>query len=737
MRLLLSFILLFFCCTLKAQVIFNGNFENVDTKGNPIGWDMAYNTGRQYKINVDSVTKRQGKYSVSIAYDTGKVGTGAINFPIKHAFKGSNLYLMGYIKTENVDGDAGLFINTYNPDGKMLQHDMTGQNLHGTNNWKRVVVQMPYNQGETVCINAGAYLRGKGKIWIDSLNLFIDTTLISKAPIAAYKADSDVVFDKHSGIDTIRVSKQNTVYLTLLGQLWGFLKYHHPAIAVGRYNWDAELFRLLPKYLKCINDEQVSAMLEQWVDALGKPAPCPKCKPYTSETNIVIKPNYGSLFSNKVFSKSLTDKLKYILDNQNNKYNYYVSLYSVPRFTHEREYNAPYPDAGYRLLALYRYWNIIQYYCPNRDLIPGGWNDKLLQSIPQIIGSSNKTDYDFAINRLIASIHDGHAFIQSLAINLYYGIYQLPVAANFIEDKLVVTGYYKDTLNVKQLFKLGDVITAINGKTIAQLMKEYLPTLSASNYSAQLRDMPNRCLLTSNNTQFNITLLRNGRLLHVKATAAKSFKIDDDITRQSPHAKAPGYYVMDNNIGYIFPAWFKDANAEGIKTALKNTKGIVIDMRCYPYNDIQSILINYLKPFSSNFARQTNVSSTYPGTFVYGALLKTGHKEPDNYTGKVVVIVNAITQSQAEYAVMAFQSNPNITVIGSQTAGADGGITQIVLPGSFYTDISGVGIHYPDGTNAQQVGVRINYLVKPTIKGIKAGRDELLEKAKELINSKK
>ncbi|WP_206367765.1 hypothetical protein [Sphingobacterium chungjuense] len=49
--------------------------------------------------------------------------------------------------------------------------------------------------------------------------------------------------------------------------------------------------------------------------------------------------------------------------------------------------------------------------------------------------------------------------------------------------------------------------------------------------------------------------------------------------------------------------------------------------------------------------------------------------------------------------------------------------------------ISGIGVYYPDGTETQRVGVAPDIEVKPTIDGIKAGRDELLEKAIELIKN--
>lgn len=86
---------------------------------------------------------------------------------------------------------------------------------------------------------------------------------------------------------------------------------------------------------------------------------------------------------------------------------------------------------------------------------------------------------------------------------------------------------------------------------------------------------------------------------------------------------------------------------------------------------------------------------------------------------------------------MAFQSSPNVTVIGRTTAGADGNVSRITLPGGISTLIFGMGVLYPDGTETQRKGVRIDYEIKPTIKGIKDGRDELLEKAIEIINGYK
>lgn len=109
--------------------------------------------------------------------------------------------------------------------------------------------------------------------------------------------------------------------------------------------------------------------------------------------------------------------------------------------------------------------------------------------------------------------------------------------------------------------------------------------------------------------------------------------------------------------------------------------------------------------------------------------------EPDgnNYQGKLAVLVNENTQSSAEYTSMAFKATPNCVIIGSTTAGADGNVSRILLPGGLSTMISGIGIYYPNKVNTQRAGIVPDVVVNPTIEGIKKGKDEVLEKALEIL----
>ena len=199
------------------------------------------------------------------------------------------------------------------------------------------------------------------------------------------------------------------------------------------------------------------------------------------------------------------------------------------------------------------------------------------------------------------------------------------------------------------------------------------------------------------------------------------------------------YELLNDSIGYLYPGKYKNEDAATIMTRFADTKAIIVDMRCYPHEPmIFTLTERYFVPESVQYVTWT--TPVMPVAELPGYYKKEpaslGHINNDYYKGKVVVLVNAETQSQAECTVMAFQAAPNTIVVGSQTAGADGNIVKLRLPGDIRTMFSGLGIFYPDGANTQRAGVRIDHYMEPTIEGIKAGRDEVLEKALVIIGSK-
>ena len=136
------------------------------------------------------------------------------------------------------------------------------------------------------------------------------------------------------------------------------------------------------------------------------------------------------------------------------------------------------------------------------------------------------------------------------------------------------------------------------------------------------------------------------------------------------------------------------------------------------------------------FAKITYPDLSYPGRFIFQNEY-CGAINNDNYKGKVILLVNEFSQSFSEWLVMCLKTAPNVTVIGSQTAGADGDVSEIDFIGDYNTSITGLGVYYPDGRQTQRIGIIPDIEVKPTIEGIKQGKDEVFERAIKFIETGK
>ena len=566
------------------------------------------------------------------------------------------------------------------------------------------------------------------------ITLILATFLLT---ISVYGQTEDKEFNKGSQISIISLEKSNIDNLKTLGLVWGFLKYYHPNIAKGDFNWDYELFRILPKFQNISSHKERDEILIKWINHLGSFQESIEVSEIPQE--IKMKPDLDWI-SNSTFSNELTTLLLKIKKAKRKDENYYVSLLKGvgnPTFTNENPYpNMKYPDAGYRILALYRYWNIIQYYFPYKYIIGEDWKNVLGEFIPKIISTKNKTEYTLTILELIGRINDSHANIWggNKVLNNYKGLNYAAINLTFIENKAVVTYFNDDKVGKETGLQLGDVISKINNQSVDNIVKSNLKYTPASNYAGKLRDIALRTLLRTNDTILNIEYIRDNQ--H-KKTIIKTNSLNKTKIWNKNFASLADtcFKLVSPKIAYINNGSLKSNYVSKIKNVLKNTKGIIIDCRLPTFHAPLDSLCDYLYPKKIAYAKFTQGKIKNPGLFTFGHVESAGRENLDYYKGKVIILVNEQTQSVSEYHAMAYQKAPNAIVIGSKTAAADGNVSQIFyLPGEIMTMITGIGVYYPNGRETQRIGIVPDIIVKPTIKGIKNGRDELVEKAIEIIN---
>ena len=513
-----------------------------------------------------------------------------------------------------------------------------------------------------------------------------------------------------------------TEKLVSLAKIYGFLKYYHPEVAKGSYNWDDELIKYLPEVLTATDKESLSTVYNKWIDRLGKVPECKKCdskEPYF-EKNFDL----SWIEDETIFNRQVISKLKYIENNRNQKKNFYVEIEPVGniKVANEPDYKEfEYPTQEYRLLGLFKYWNIIEYFFPYKYLTDQKWDLVLEEMIPKFQNASNKSEYQLAINELIAKLDDSHAYVRFSTQKRKY----LPIKVTNIDNKPVVSGYYNDSLAKINNIKLGDVILTINGLDVAKEADKLLKYISSSNSNGKMGDAYINILMGIDD-MVNLSISRNDQVenINVKRYDFADFSkgVDLDALKRSE---------ISTEIGYINMAYVRKGDVEDIFKNFANKKSIIIDLRNYPAYIFYQMTA-YLNSEKRNFVKIYKPNINYPGKYHFRNYRTKGSKKA--FKGKIVLVVSEESMSRSEFTAMAFQTADNVITVGNQTAGADGDVVDFQYLGGFRTLISGNGILYPDGSETQRKGIKIDVEVKSTHNGLREGRDEVLEKAIEIAN---
>jgi C-terminal processing protease CtpA/Prc len=536
------------------------------------------------------------------------------------------------------------------------------------------------------------------------------------------------------------LSKQQIKNLVILSKVWGFLKYYHPAVAGTKLNWDSVLVNMLPSYMQISDQQKRNAFLGNWIKNLGTVKECTSCND-SILTGAKIKPDLQWITNSNALGKELSALLTHIRANRHQGEQHYVKLEGEKpnealSFINEEPYDTLiFPEYRYRLLSVFRFWNMVEYWFAYKHLIGEPWDNTLQEFIPRMMAASNEKEYVRTTREMIVRMRDSHAFIR---MNRSSGgkYYYPPVKIMFVGNNAVVSHIVHPVLAQSSNLQLGDVVSSINGKPMNQVIKEGLPYSAGSNYPRQLRNLA-VSLLGGTDSVVEVEILRKD-----KKITTKLLRFETDWfgwwRYDFPHQGDSTCFFPEKQIGYInIYGKFTDNTIDSFFKLLKDAKGIILDHRQYTRGNYPVMeILGRLLPNPVPVARMYGPTLDYPGAFLLeDPIVPPLEANPNFQKMKVVILVNEESISSSEYATMIMQTIPGAVVVGSQTAGANGWSARHTFPGGIFSILGYSGILYPDGREMQRTGIALDVVVKPTIKGIREGRDELMEKAIELIKN--
>lgn len=500
-------------------------------------------------------------------------------------------------------------------------------------------------------------------------------------------------------------------------RIWGFAKYHHPAFASRSINADAEYFCLLNEVLQA-PDSMKNDICLKWISGLGPYA----IRDKEDDENIETFNDFNWISDSLYLGKALSDSLMRLrnADPENNRY---VKQTPVNVSYIETQYSdIPKDDVAYRLLGVAKFWNAVDSYSPNRNLTDRPWDDVLAEYIA--LAFDRSISFSALYSRMVSELCDTH--VNSWYVPIFGGRF-VPLMCQFAEDRLFVT----DTCSlVPNNFEIGDEIILIDSVSPIKRLDELAPYIPHSNRSSLLRDGSYATLLTAKN-EACVEYVRGGKTYTTMISSVDGSKfVNRRFSSQNTSTK-PGFKEVAGGIGYINISNLTCKDEQDLENFLASCDKLIIDLRAYPaeYDVLHKLLPTFFFSQAREAAEVLLPQAHRPGGFIRTTVSTRKTSDPDKlYKGKVVLLVNAHSQSMSEYFTMFLQTIPGSVTVGSQTAGADGDVTRVQLPYASF-NITGAGICYPDGTNAQRNGVKIDKVVEPSAEGMIRGVDEQLQAA--------
>ena len=516
-----------------------------------------------------------------------------------------------------------------------------------------------------------------------------------------------------SALDNDQIQK-----LGLLAKTWSAAKNFHSRTC--QMNWDEALISAIPLIVNAENKEAFNLQINSLLDTLDTNQ--------ISNTNIPITPVEirqtvdNSWTDAPEFLTATQNRLKTLINSFRPRNNCFVT--SGPNgqggYTGDNLYSdIQNPSKEVRLLAVFRFWNIINQYFPYKHLIDKPWDSVLTEFIPLIYDAETNLAYHRMMRILIAQIQDSHAFFSSDVFNNSFPNGHLPFRIKTIEGQVII---YKKT-NLQDNVQIGDKVISINGVPVNILQSKNQLFTAASNPATLTR-----------NSDFFYNIGQPGNvMIELQNSNDQKYSIQStygsfpaDLYAQS----STKWSHMDRNnctIGYVNMGQIEIQDISTMMRAFENKDAIIFDLRNYPNGTLWT-LVNYLyttRLFNARFALP-NIS--YPGAYQWrNGTFGQGTSNP--YQGRLIILFNEDTQSQSEYTVMGLEQHPNAVKIGSQTAAADGNVTSVKLPGQIEAYFTGMGVYYPDGQPTQRIGIIPDLFIRPSVKGVIEGKDEVLDRA--------
>jgi C-terminal processing protease CtpA/Prc len=553
-----------------------------------------------------------------------------------------------------------------------------------------------------------------------------------------------------------QLSEADKVIITT--RIYGLLEKYEPKAFTGRIDFKNHFIEVYPRFLQVTDSQSFYEYLTVLLKPFNRSISLqdPKLPKVIDKVLHPIVPDFEW-----VKDERIPEKIRYqlydILSSYKPAKRNEVKIRSKYTLTHSPTYPYGTDSLAMFTLGTIKFWNDVFYYFPYINLMDESWTLVLEKEANRIIAARTIKDYYENLKVLAAYMDDSHVHV---TLNKYqvwaYGFGNFmtyPVVPKIVNDTVYVKGVAsREYLND---IKPGDVITQIDGVEVKSYLKQVALTISTSNKHDSVQRLEWRILSNYNHPSLGdsskgVTI--NGKVYNLRAEPINYSNFNEFvgltkqkvIPRVSEINDSTGYINLTENTGREVHKAFK---------SLSNKKFLILDLRGYPKNSLIRFLAKNLSkkatPVSSfyypdydypGYFKDLKKSQTYYISnnfdFLLTALSQSKGKifptirKP--YQGKLIVLIDERAISYSETIGMLIKAyRPDAVFVGRPSNGANGNVTDIVLPYNISVSMSGIHTHFADGSQLQRLGLQPDFLVPRSYAEMISSEDVILDRALE------
>jgi len=414
-----------------------------------------------------------------------------------------------------------------------------------------------------------------------------------------------------------------------------------------------------------------------------------------------------------------------------------------------------------------RLWSSINYYYPYKDELPQHWDSVFLDYLPIFLKASRAENrakqYNMGLHKLSAEINDSHVRLSEVFDKRAHN--QAHRQAK--KDKKAARKTAKQStdttekkwmlfpvrfkaidscLYIAKLFpcaeteglEIGDQVESINDWSVPQMQARYDELYANSNSVRRNFEMNRRNSWKSFTKRDTMRL----KLKEVEADPKIMPKVEVTLSEYNSYLAPQQIKSPENEAGLVYLKISDDDKGEfksKLKKSAKEDLPLIIDARDYPSGLFITLIPKYLSKKSQATASFYSSSTRYPGVYAYTStyhmffsntadmLFKMLRIYPTHWQpfiplvktidAPVVVLIDEATMSWGETTVMSIAAHKkeNLTLIGRNTAGANGNIGLVQLAGQKELSFTRVIINDQYDQNYQRQGIPPDVYVAPSI----------------------